>query len=131
MKDGERSPGGVGVGLLLFAASVSVGVHAGLAPEHLREWAPLGAAFIVAAVAVSAALVAFVARPGAAWPSGALALQLGGLVAAYCLTRVAALPPLDPEREPLDAIGVFTAGVETAGIRFLLRLRLIPQGGTR
>ena len=57
--------------------------------------------------------------------------MLAGLVAAYCLTRLTALPPVDPEREPLDAIGVATAAVEAAGLLFLLRLRLIPQGGTR
>ena len=37
--------------MLVAAAGVSVGVHAALAPEHLREWPPLGAAFVAAAAA--------------------------------------------------------------------------------
>ena len=122
--DGERN-------LLLLAAAVSVGIHAGLAPEHLHEWPPLGAAFVAAAVAESAAVVALAARPDSAWPARGLALLLASLVVAYYLTRLAALPPLDPEREPLDAVGIVTTAIETAGLLFVLRLRLIPQGGTR
>jgi hypothetical protein len=128
--DGERRSNAVGLGLLLLTASVSAGVHAALAPEHLHEWPPLGAAFVAAAVAVSAAVVAFVARPADAWPSRALALLLASLVAGYYLTRLAALPPLDPEREPLDALGVFTTVLEAAGLFSVLLLRLVPRGGT-
>ena len=36
---------------LLTAGAVSSGVHAGLAPEHMQEWLPLGAAFVGAAAA--------------------------------------------------------------------------------
>jgi hypothetical protein len=35
---------------LLASAAVSAGIHAGLAPEHLDESAPLGALFAAAVV---------------------------------------------------------------------------------
>jgi hypothetical protein len=42
--------------ILLAAGSVAVGVHAGLAPEHLHEWAPLGGSFIAAAAVTTTAV---------------------------------------------------------------------------
>lgn len=126
--------------LLLLATSVSAGVHSGLAPEHLHEWAPLGASFLAAAAALSAAAAALVLRPDDAWPALALAALLAGLIAAYAATRLAALPPLDPDREPLDRLGLATTAFEAAGVAVALRvarlaprpLRLDPiQGGHR
>jgi hypothetical protein len=111
-----RNRAGAATDVVLLAGAVSAGVHAALAPEHVREWLPLGAAFIVAASAVAVALVAFTLRPGSPWPARLLAGLLGGLVAAYGLTRLAALPPLDPDREPLDALGVCTCAVEAVGV---------------
>ena len=113
---------------LLVAAAISVGVHAGLAPSHLHEWAPLGASFVAAAAAGSAAVAALVLRPASPWPSRLLGALLGGLIVAYALTRLVALPPLAPEREPLDAIGVCTVAVEAAGLAVALRLKPIPGG---
>jgi hypothetical protein len=113
-----------GVGLLVTGA-VAAGVHAGLAPAHLCEWPPLGASFVVAAVAVSAALAVFALGRA----PRALAVLLGGLIVAYVATRLAALPPLDPEREPLDRLGVVTTAVEGVGLLLALDLSR-PRGGT-
>jgi hypothetical protein len=139
-RDQQQAHAGVERVLLLVAGSVSVGVHAALAPEHLHEWPPLGAAFVAAAAAVAAAVAAFAVRPSGLWPSRALAFLLAGLVASYAATRLVALPPLDPAREQLDPIGVFTTAVEAAGLIFALRLgrrrptpsrlRLVSQGAT-
>ena len=114
--------------LLVLAGAVSAGVHAGLAPEHLHEWLPLGASFVAAAVAAVLAIAALVLRPASPWPPRALGALLGGLVVAYALTRLAALPPLDPERESLDALGVCTVAVEAFGIGAAVRLTVTPGG---
>jgi hypothetical protein len=117
---------------LLLAGAVSAGVHAGLAPEHLHEWPPLGAAFVAAAAAAAVSVAALVLRPASLWPPRILGALLGGLVVAYALTRLAALPPLDPDREPLDLLGVCTCAVEAAGLvaSGLPRLTFVTPGGT-
>jgi hypothetical protein len=122
---------------LLVAAAISIGVHVGLAPEHLDEWLPLGISFVLAAAAVSLAVAAFAVHPDDRRASSALALLLAGLVVAYLATRLAALPPLDPDREPFDLLGLATVAAEACGALLavaLLRspLRTTPsQGGTR
>src|ERR671939_463334 len=108
--------------LLLLAGAVSAGVHAGLAPEHLHEWPPLGAAFVASAAAAALLVAAIVLRPASLWPPRVLGALLGGLVVAYAATRLAALPPLDLDREPLDLLGVCTSAVEALGAAAALRL---------
>jgi drug/metabolite transporter (DMT)-like permease len=116
--------------LLVLAGAVSAGVHAGLAPEHLQEWPPLGAAFVAAAAAAALAVVALVLRPASPWPPRTLGAILGGLVVAYALTRLAALPPLDPDRESLDLVGVCTTAVEALGVAAAVRLAsTVTPGG--
>jgi hypothetical protein len=112
---------------LVVAGAASAGVHAALAPEHLHEWPPLGAAFLAAAAAAALAVIALVLRPASPWPARALGALLGSLVVAYALTRLAALPPLDPERESLDVLGVCTSALEAFGVAAAVRL---TPGGT-
>jgi hypothetical protein len=136
----QRDPGRAR-SLLVVVGGVSAGVHAGLSPEHLHEWLPLGAAFIVAAVAAAAGITMLTLRPLSPSPPRVLAALLAGLVAAYALTRTFALPPLDPHREPLDVLGVCTTALEAAGLVIAIRLgwprrpgRLshpVTTGGTR
>lgn len=117
---------------LVVAGAVSAGVHAGLAPEHLHEWPPLGASFVAAAVAAALVVTALALRPDDPRPAAVLGLLLAGLVVAYVSTRLAALPPLDPEREQPDALGVATTAVEAAGVLLALALRSPTNaGGTR
>ena len=122
----DRKPhpsiGGLEQAFLLVAGTVGAGVHAGLAPEHLHEWPALGGAFIAAAAALSIAVAALAARPAGPWPPRVLALLLGGLIVAYTATRLVALPPLDPTREPLDALGVATSAIEATGLLLALHL---------
>jgi hypothetical protein len=119
------------IDVLVVAGAVSAGVHAGLAPEHLHEWLPLGASFVAAAAAAAAGVVAVVLRPASVWPPRVLGALLAGLVVAYAATRLAALPPLDPDREPLDALGVCTSALEAAGFVAASRLVLAHNpGGT-
>ena len=124
---------------LIGAGAVGAGVHAAIAPDHVREWAPLGASFVAIAVALAAAVVGLALRPGNRRLAFALALLLGAVAAAYLATRLAAIPPLDHEREPFDALGVGTTAIEVLGLllaahlyRPRLRLPLAtPSGGRR
>jgi hypothetical protein len=101
---------------LVVVGGVSAGVHVGLAPEHLREWLPLGVAFVAAATGVALAVLAVTVWPRKAWPRLLLGAVLGAVATTYALTRLVALPPLDPEREPLDVLGVCTSVLEAAGL---------------
>jgi hypothetical protein len=115
---------------LVVAGAVSAGVHAGLAPEHLHEWLPLGVSFVAATAAAALGVAWLVLRPASPWPARLLGALLGGLVVAYTSTRLAALPPLDPEREPLDLLGVCTSGIEAVGVAAAVRLGW-PRRGRR
>jgi hypothetical protein len=115
---------------LIGAGAVGAGVHAAIAPEHLHEWIPLGASFIAVAVLFAAAVGALALRPGEPRLAGALAVLLGTVAAGYIATRLVALPPLDPEREPFDVLGICTSAVEALGMLVALHLA-ISTGGTR
>ena len=109
--------------MLVCAGAIALGVHAGLAPDQLEEWAPLGACFIAAAVVLAGGMaVLVVGRDPCAGAAAALALLFAALVVGYLATRVSALPPLDPDREPLDPLGIATAAVEAAGLVAAVRL---------
>ena len=118
IRDRERT-------MLVVAGAVALGVHAGLAPDHLEEWAPLGACFIAAAVAAAGGVaVLAVGRDYCGPAAAALALLFATLVVGYLATRIAALPPLDPEREPFDSLGVVTTAIEAAGLVAAVRLAI-------
>jgi hypothetical protein len=125
---------------LVVVGGVSAGVHIGLAPQHLQEWPPLGIAFVAAAIGVALAVLALALWPRKAWPTFLLGTVLGAVATSYALTRLVALPPLDPDREPLDLLGVSTSALEAAGLLAAMhvgRLRSrsgrsfpVPRGGT-
>ena len=48
---------------VIGAGAVGAGVHAAIAPEHLREWAPLGASFVAMAILFAAAVAALALDP--------------------------------------------------------------------
>jgi len=109
--------------ILVAAGAIAVGVHAGLAPDELGEWAPLGVSFVLAAVALAGAVaVLAVGRDHCEQAAAGLALLFVGLVVGYVATRLVALPPLDPDREPFDPLGVATTLIEAAGLVAALRL---------
>jgi hypothetical protein len=126
-KNATQTRTGAAITFLVAVGAVSAGVHAGLAPEHLHEWAPLGVSFIAAAVAVAAAVAALAVRPLNPWLPALLAALFGGLAAAYALTRIAALPPLDPDREAPDLLGVCTSALEAVGLLVAIRLSWLPK----
>jgi apolipoprotein N-acyltransferase len=124
---------------LIGAGSVGAGVHAAIAPEHLREWAPLGASFVAVAIVLAVAVAAVALRPDEPRSVSALAALLAVVAVAYVATRLVALPPLDPEREPFDALGICTSAAEALGVLVAIhvsrpRQRLVPAlspGGKR
>jgi hypothetical protein len=124
---------------LIGAGAVGAGVHAAIAPAHLREWIPLGASFVAVAVLFAAAVAALAMRPDESLLVAALAALLGTVAAAYVATRLVALPPLDPEREPFDTLGICTSAIEALGVLVALHIdrprpRLSPAlspGGKR
>jgi hypothetical protein len=100
---------------LIGAGAVSAGVHAAIAPEHLREWMPLGASFVVVAVLLATIVAALATRPYEPRLAGALGVLLASVAVGYVATRLAAIPPLDPEREPFDTLGIATSLIEVLG----------------
>jgi hypothetical protein len=116
--------------VLIVAGAVGAGVHGAIAPEHVREWTPLGVAFVVTAVLLGAAVATLALRPTSVRAARAVAVVLAGVVVGYVATRVAALPPLDPEREPLDPLGVATTLIEATGLAFAFPFTL-TSGGTQ
>ena len=119
-----------GVDALVVAGAVGAGVHAALAPEHLREWAPHGTSFLAAAVVLGVAVAALALRPADVRAARTVGLVLATLVAGYVATRLAAVPPLDPDREPFDALGICTTAIEAAGL-LLAFPRPLTRGGRR
>jgi putative Mn2+ efflux pump MntP len=108
--------------LVVFACAAAAGAHAGLVPEHLREESRLGVAFVLAALLLSATGTATAIRPGDRRFAKAAALALGGLIAAYAVSRTTGIPLLAPDREAVDAVGVVTTVVEALGVACALRL---------
>jgi hypothetical protein len=101
---------------LLGAGAVGSGVHAAIAPEHLREWAPLGASFVAVAVLLAAAVAAVALRPDDRRLVTALGVLLATVASGYVVTRFVAIPPLDPERESFDTLGSCTTAIEVFGL---------------
>lgn len=119
-----------GATLLVLTCAASAGAHAGLVPAHLNGEPRLGAAFLVAVVLLVAAAAAVVARPHDRRITSAAGLLLAGLLLAYIASRSTGIPVLDPEPEPLDAVGIVTTAVE--GVGLLIALSLIhPLGRHR
>jgi hypothetical protein len=123
---------------LIGAGAVGAGVHAAIAPEHLREWMPLGASLVAVAVLLAAAVAALALRPGDRRPVAAMGILLATVAGAYVVTRLVAIPPLDPEREPFDALGICTSAIEVFGLvvavhihRPRTRLQLMLSTGGR
>jgi apolipoprotein N-acyltransferase len=119
---------GVAVDVVVCACAASAGVHAGLAPEHLREATRLGVAFIASVVLLAAAAAVLATHDESRRAAKAAALLLVGLIAAYVLSRTTGIPWLEPEAEPVDAVGLVTKLVEALGLLFALTL-IQPVGG--
>ena len=112
--------------ILVFALAASAGTHAALAPPHAAEGAPVPVMFAFAAAGLAATAV-LVDRSRRTAAYSLAALLLGGLLAAYAVSRVATLWPL-AHPEPIDGLGAATKLFEAAGLLLALRLLQGPAG---
>jgi hypothetical protein len=117
---------------LVAAGAVAAGVHAAIAPEHLREWLPLGASFVAVAIVLGVVVAAVALRPDERRFVAALAVLLGLVAVAYLATRLVALPPLDPGREAFDSLGIGTSAIEVLGVLIAIHVHrpALSSGGT-
>ena len=108
--------------IVVGACAASAGAHAGLVPEHMREAAPLGVAFVVATGLLLAVAAALAISPDSLRAARGAALLLAALVALYAASRSTGIPLLEPHAEPVDAVGATTKLVEGLGLVFALQL---------
>lgn len=108
---------------LIVCCAISAGVHAALAPEHLRESAVTGAGFLVATAALVAVVVGLAARPESRAVTSFGVLVLAGLVVSYAVATATGIPVLHPDVDPVDTVAVLTKAVELLGLGLGLRLR--------
>lgn len=114
--DSHKSrPVNLAAGIVVFAAAVSAGIHAGLVPEHLEAMPLLGISFALAVAALIGAGAAVAVRPRNQLPASLAALLFGTLILAYTASRTTGLPVLEPEPEAVDVIGIITVAVQFVG----------------
>ncbi len=104
MSPAARTTDRAALRLLLGAAAGGAGViHLAFAPEHLREWLPLGVGFVVAGVLQLGWALAIVTRESRRllWLGGVFSLAF---VAVYVMSRTTGLP-LGPEAFEPEGIG--------------------------
>ena len=108
--------------VVIVVCAISAGIHAALVPEHLRESAASGRAFIAAAVLLAVVIVGLTYRPGRVAPLAAAALVLAGLLTSYALAATAGVPFVHPEPERVDGLALVTKAVELIGLAVALDL---------
>jgi hypothetical protein len=113
---------------LIVCCAISAGVHAALAPEHLRESIATGVGFVAAAAALVAVTVGLTVRPESRAVTSIGVLVLAGLVVSYGVAAATGIPVLHPEVDPVDRVAVLTKAVEVLGLGLALRLRGPARG---
>lgn len=112
--------------VLIVICAVSAGVHAALAPEHLRESVVMGGGFIAATVVLLGLIVVLTARPDSDAALVATVLTFAGLLAGYALVAAHGIPVLHPEQEPVDGVALVTKAAELIGL--VVALGLMRRG---
>ena len=109
-------------GLLALAVTFSAGIHAALAPEHLKEMPPLGYAFIAAATIGAALAAALLTRPRDR--------RIAFLAGLFCLSQIATwglfvtepVPGFSGTPEPIETIALVSKAAELAGLALAVPL---------
>jgi hypothetical protein len=103
-------------GLLALAVMFSAGIHAALAPEHLREMPPLGWSFIAAAAVGVALAWALVAKPEDQLFARLATLFLAVEVLTWVLFVSAPVPGFSGTPEPVETIALVCKAGELIGL---------------
>jgi hypothetical protein len=102
--------------VVALASAASAGIHAALTPSHAADGPLAAGAFAASAAALALAALAVELRPEATGPVLAAAVGLAGLLAAWAAAVTTGLPPLHPDPEPVDGLGLVTKALEAAGL---------------
>jgi hypothetical protein len=109
-------------GLLALAVTFSAGIHAALAPEHLKEMPPLGYAFIAAALIGGVLAWALVARPDDRRIPALAALFCAGQIITWVLFVNVHVPGFSGTPEPVETIALVSKAAELIAIVLALPL---------
>jgi hypothetical protein len=111
-------------GLLALCVTFSAGIHAGLAPEHLKEMPPLGYAFIAAAVMGGVLAWALLSRPDDRRIPFLAGLFCLGQIATWVLFVTVRVPGFSGTPEAVETIALVCKAVELAGVALAFPLAL-------
>ena len=117
--------------VVILACAVSAGIHAALVPEHLAEGTGAGIGFAVAAILLTALVVALTREPTNPRLLVGAAVVFAGLLLSYVLAVTTGVPVLHPETEAVDRLALGTKAIELVGllaaVSVLLRPRLVGK----
>jgi hypothetical protein len=102
--------------VVLFTCAASAGIHAGIVPEHLREEPRIGVAFLITVAVLLGLGTAIALRPLSHRLAWLASLVLGGLIAAYVVSRTTGIPFLSPDPETVDPVGIAALATELLGL---------------
>src|SRR5262249_41582454 len=109
-------------GLLALALTFSAGIHAALAPEHLKEMPPLGYAFLAAAIIGAAIAAALIAGPRDRRVAVLAGLFCFGQIATWVLFVTLPVPGFSGPPEPIEPIALVSKAVELVGLALVYPL---------
>jgi hypothetical protein len=102
--------------VVILACAVSAGIHAALVPEHLAEGTGAGIGFAIAAVLLTALVVALTREPTSPRLLVAAAIVFAGLLSSYALAVTTGMPVLHPQPEVIDRLALGTKAIEVVGL---------------
>src|SRR5262245_57344341 len=115
-------------GLLALAVTFSAGIHAALAPEHLKEMPPLGYAFVAAAAIGGGLASALVLLPADRRLSLLAGLFCLGQIAAWALFVSVHVPGFSGTPEGIETIALVSKAAELAGVALAFPLAISRLG---
>ena len=109
-------------GLLALFVAFSAGIHAALAPEHLKEMPPLGYAFIAAAAIGCVLACALISRPDDPRVPLLAGLFCLGQIATWALFVTVRVPGFAGTPEGIEPIALVCKAAELAAVALAFRL---------